>query len=108
MGFIEQKERNEFFYKDIINHSSIKFESFDELNKQQAKEYFEWYIEQKGDRLGLLQKILSDSCSGIVLDYSSKTMVDIWKWYEGRISLDEKNEFKLESEKKRYPDWLKG
>lgn len=66
--------------------SPFDFDSFDNINKKQADEYFRWYISQSETRIDLLKMFIDENHSGgIVLDNSPDSLVPLWKWFEDEI-----------------------
>lgn len=66
--------------------SPFDFDSFDNINKKQADEYFRWYISQSETRIDLLRAFIDDNHSGgINLDDSPNSLVSLWKWFEDEI-----------------------
>lgn len=79
---------------------------FKDMNKVQAKEYFEWYMSQKENRINVLKNYIKDDGGDIVFDYTVDSLIPLWEWYESKISYRELSDKEVESRKKRYPQWM--
>ncbi len=66
--------------------SPFSFDSFDNINKMQAQEYFQWYISQSEIRIDLLGMFINENHMELVsLDYSPCSLIPLWKWFEDEI-----------------------
>lgn len=83
--------------------SPFEFFVFDEFTKQEAKEYFEWYVNQTDDRIDYLKNYILKEEDDITFDYSPESLIPIWSWYEKKIMLEEKDSEELEKERKETP-----
>ena len=45
---------------------------------------------------------------GDILDYSDKSLISLWEWYETKIEMVLKDENEYQNELKQYPEWLRG
>lgn len=50
--------------------------SFDKFTKQEAQDYFEWFVSKIGERTDYLR-----INTGLRLDYSSESLVSLWAWF---------------------------
>lgn len=72
--------------------SPFDFDSFDNINKKQADEYFRWYISQSGIRIDLLRAFINENHPGrFDPDNSPDSLVPLWKWFEDEILFDGQN-----------------
>ncbi len=70
--------------------SPFDFDSFDNISKKQAQEYFEWYIAQSETRIGLLRTFTNEKNPGrISFDNSPESLVPLWDWFEDEILFGE-------------------
>lgn len=70
--------------------SPFGFDSFDNINKKQAQEYFQWYISQSEIRIGLLRTFINENhLEPINFDNSPDSLVHLWKWFEDDILFSE-------------------
>ena len=60
-------------YDILISPINKQFKNF---TKKEAESYFEWYKNQLNPRIEYLRKY-----SGVDLDYSVNSLVDIWGWF---------------------------
>lgn len=73
---------------------------FEEFSKEQAKEYFEWYMSRIGHRIQVLEQYVRWEGFEIAFDYSPDSLVPLWECffavhgaqtlldYKGRILID--------------------
>ncbi len=80
---------------------------YEEFNKKQAEEYFQWYVGQTEYRIDVLNNFLINEGKNIVLDFSPESLIPLWDWYEGKIIVEQKSEVELQKEIQSYPDWMK-
>jgi len=64
---------------------------FKKLTKKQAEKYFIWYKSQLTPRVEYLQ-----SYSGVVLDYSVDSLIDIWDWFLSIAETEETPQVRLD------------
>lgn len=75
---------------------------YSEINKNEAKEHFNWFKRQIPSRLEQL-----GAFSQIHLDYSDRSLIDIWEWYLGSVQIQSKSASELEEEHPETEEWLK-
>lgn len=81
--------------------------SFDDFTKEEAKQYFDWYVAQSDVRIKQLQRyIVETGMSGIVLDGTIESLIPLWKWFEGNIRTEKKNEEEIEAALVGQPEWV--
>ena len=70
--------------------SPFDFDSFDNISKIQAREYFQWYISQSEIRIDLLRAFINENHSErIDLDNSPESLVSLWIWFEDDVLFGE-------------------
>ncbi|VEI08747.1 hypothetical protein [Kurthia zopfii] len=78
---------------------------FIDLNKKEAKQYFEWYVSQIPERIAILKQV---SNGQILLDYSEKSLIPLFTWFLSTVTVyqlsEEEIEAKLE-DLRQYPDF---
>ena len=84
----------------------FKHDGFNTFTKAEAKEYFEWYINQKEHRVKLLQNYLIKNNVMAELDYSPESLVPLWAWYEENIVVEKKSELEIKKENEKHPEWM--
>ena len=82
------------------------FKEFDDMNKNDAKEYFEWYISQIKHRISVLKEYVHSENGDIIFDYSPESLIPLWDWYEQKIKLIKKSAEELKEEYKIYTSWV--
>ena len=92
-------------YKMMI--SPFEKIDFDKMNKKQAAEFYEWYINQINERITILQETVKEDRFTVILDYSVESLIPLWEWYENKITYRKIESSELESRNNRYPEWMK-
>ena len=87
-------------YSGLPQVAKIKFDDF---TPKMAKEYFEWYINDREHRLTILKEYLSEIHEDITLDFSPESLIPLWSWYETQIVEEDKDPNELQAEKEQYP-----
>ncbi len=77
---------------------------FDKLAKAQAKEYFQWYMDQIDVQLEELERILSGT--GILMDFSVESLIPVWEWLEKQIRMVPRKEEDIQAEIAHRPAWM--
>ncbi|WP_342428411.1 hypothetical protein [Paenibacillus sp. FSL L8-0158] len=75
---------------------------YSEMSKNEAKEHFNWFKQQIPSRLEQL-----GAFSQIHLDYTDRSLIDIWEWYLGNVQIQSKSASELEEEHPETEEWLK-
>ncbi|WP_348621928.1 hypothetical protein [Paenibacillus polymyxa] len=75
---------------------------YSEMSKNEAKEHFNWFKRQIPSRLEQL-----GAFSQIHLDYSDRSLIDIWEWYLRNVQIQSKSASELEEEHSETEEWLK-
>lgn len=81
--------------------------TFSDFTPKMAKEYFEWYINDREHRLTILKEYLSEIHEDIPFDFSPESLIPLWSWYETQIVEEDKDPYELQAEKERYPEWVR-
>ena len=85
----------------------FEYDNFEDFNKNQTEEYFQWYVNQINHRMEVLNNWLIYEGEAIELDYSPESLIPLWGWYEKHIILENKTEGELEQERAKYPEWMR-
>ncbi len=86
----------------------FEMKEFDEMNKKEAKEHFEWYINEIPNRIEILKNIYEEfGGKKENLDYSINSLEGLWKWYLKNVEIIDKSEKEILDEKSELPEWLK-
>ena len=88
----------------MLQGGKIKFEEF---TPKMAKEYFEWYINDREHRLTILKEYLREIHEDITLDFSPESLIPLWSWYETQIVEEDKDPYELQAEKEQCPEWVR-
>lgn len=80
---------------------------FEEFSKKQAKEYFQWHMEQIEHRISVLEQYIKKESGEMVFDYSPESLIPLWDWYEGHIVVENKTQEEYQREILSYPEWMK-
>lgn len=87
--------------------SPIEHDGFRTLAKRQAKQYFDWYIEQAKPRISqLYQYMLATNGANFSCDYTPQSLVALWEWFEPQINMVGKSAEEYEEELKKFPGWM--
>lgn len=81
--------------------------SFVEMNKKQAQEYFEWYMNQINIRISLLKSEITKDGENMDFDFSVESLIPLWNWYRKKITFRELSENEYNDLIHSYPDWMK-
>ncbi len=79
---------------------------FEEMNKKEAKQYFEWYVSQIPERIAILKKV---SNGQILLDYSKESLIPLFTWFLSTVTIYQLSEEEIEAELedlRQYPDFV--
>ena len=70
------------------------FKPHAEMNKKEAKAYFDDYISQIPERIAYLENYLKDQGQNqIALDYSLASLVTFWDWYGDLLTKEQKENY---------------
>lgn len=84
----------------------FKQKAFFEMNKSEAKQYFDWYMEEKSKRILILSNFIKSEGFNIPLDFTVKSLDSIWQWYITKIKYREKSKSEIKNEVNRFPEWM--
>ncbi|MBO4438942.1 MAG: hypothetical protein J5798_06275 [Spirochaetaceae bacterium] len=80
---------------------------FEEMNKKQVQEHFDWYIGQISHRLSLILNTIKEDNIDVDLDYSIESLIPLWEWYETKISYRKLDDSEYQSRISNRPKWMK-
>lgn len=90
-------------YEYLIPDFDMK--PFCQMTAKEAKFYYKWFISEILNRNKLLtDRVLEEN--GIILDYSEKSLEDIWAWYERYIYYTELSWEDYLKKLDDRPDWV--
>ena len=84
----------------------FRIDKFTNLTPKEAKQHFEWFIEEIPNRIEYLKELLRDDGIGDILDYTPESLIPLWDWYEGKIRIEKKSKEKYEEELAETPEWV--
>lgn len=82
----------------------FEFNGFGEMSKQQAKEHFDWYVNEIPKRIELLKKFINESEIGIEIkfDFTPQSLECIWWWYIEHVEVYNKTMKESECELEKF------
>ena len=81
--------------------------AFFELTAKQAKQYFEWYMDEISHRITLLWNCMHQDCPEIKeFDYSPESLIPLWEWYEPKIEQVPMTAEEIKCNVRKFPKWL--
>ncbi len=86
-------EKNKLEYNILIPPIKNEFEKMSSID---AEEYFQWYIDNIDDRIKYLKEY-----SSVELDYSVKSLIDIWSWFLKNAEIEKTPKIRLKELKKQ-------
>ena len=85
----------------------FELEYFSEMNKKQAMQYFQWFMETKEERFRVLQEYIFLDTDKVILDKTPESLIGLWEWFHSKISWEEMTKEEIELELKGRPEWMK-
>ena len=81
---------------------------FSEMNKKQAKQYFEWFIDTIDERLDILQEYITSTGGDFVLDKTPESLIPLWEWFVDKIEMIPKSDEEINNELEALPERFRG
>lgn len=92
-------------YKLMI--TPFEYIPFDEMNKKQVEEYFQWFLIEKEMRINQLQQFINASKhNSVLLDKSPQSLHYLWEWFENTMEWEEVSETVLRQRLEGRPEWM--
>ena len=88
-------------------HIPFELVPFCNMNKKQAEQYFNWFLETKEQRIKNLQEYINSETEEIVLDKSPESLIGLWRWFETKIILEKKKDEEIYEELRLSPEWMR-
>ena len=80
---------------------------FNEMNKKQVGQYFQWFMVEKDKRLYQLEQYINkNNPAKVILDKSPESLIPLWERFEDQIEWEEKTEDELKAELIGRPEWM--
>ncbi|GEM_PF-456731 len=72
--------------------------SFRDMKKNQAEQYFIWYMHEKEKRIKQLEQYVNQDLLCVILDKSPESLISLWEWFENKIEWKKSSEEELREE----------
>ncbi len=82
----------------------FEMKPFNEMNKKEAQQYFEWYTGEIPERIKILDELTED---WVTLDYTKESLIDLFSWYLKVITIREMSEEEIGAELEQYSQYPK-
>lgn len=92
--------------KYSIMEPEFVLKSFDDMNKKETQQYFDWFMSIREERISKLESYICNVSGYINLDQSPESLIPLWEWFEGQIEWETVSEEELRNEKENYPKWM--
>ena len=60
---------------------------FAKMNRKQAVQYLNWYIEVLDERIAYLANHVHETGEDVIFDYSPESLDPLWEWFMPRVKL---------------------
>ena len=90
-------------YKSLIIPNEIYIDNFENAKSDDAIKFSDWFFAQTKDRIEVLQNYINKSNDIFSLDYTDKSLIKLWTWFEDNLELVEKTDKELQNEKESTP-----
>lgn len=77
---------------------------FEEMNKKQVVQYFDWFMDTKAERIRYLEEYVHKKGGKVAFDYSPESLIDLWIWFKDKIVWEEKTQEEIEEELRITPE----
>lgn len=86
--------------KYLLMDPPFEIVDFADMNKKEANQHFEWYIDQIPVRIKMLKDAYESTGGGnsIGLDFSKSSLIKLWSWYLTNVEIVQKSNKDLELE----------
>lgn len=90
-----------------MTYPLIREKGIQQLTKEEAKEYFRYYISQIPSRIEQLSRIYEELGGGKKedLDHSKESLIPIWKWYMNNAEIVELTEEEFDKKRAMNPEF---
>ncbi len=79
---------------------------FKEMNRKQAVQYLNWYIEVLDERIAYLANHVHETGGDVIFDYSPESLDPLWEWFMPRVKLVPMSEERRKEEMKGIKPWM--
>ena len=97
------KKYNKYDYQSLLIPDELYIEDFENAKADDAIKFSDWFFAQTKDRIEVLQNYINKSNDIFSLDYTDKSLIKLWTWFEDNLELVEKTDKELQNEKESTP-----
>lgn len=90
-------------YQSLLIPDELYIEDFENAKSDDAIKFSDWFFAQTKDRIEVLQNYINKSNDIFSLDYTDKSLIKLWTWFEDNLELVEKTDKELQNEKESTP-----
>lgn len=90
-------------YQSLLIPDELYIEDFENAKADDAIKFSDWFFAQTKDRIEVLQNYINKSNDIFSLDYTDKSLIKLWTWFEDNLELVEKTDKELQNEKESTP-----
>lgn len=97
------KKYKKYDYQSLLIPDELYIEDFENAKADDAIKFSDWSFAQTKDRIEILQNYINKSNDIFSLDYTDKSLIKLWTWFEDNLELVEKTNEELQNEKESTP-----
>lgn len=97
------KKYKKYDYQSLLIPDELYIEDFENAKSDDAIKFSDWFFAQTKDRIEVLQNYINKSNDIFSLDYTDKSLIKLWTWFEDNLELVEKTDKELQNEKESTP-----
>lgn len=97
------KKYKKYDYQSLLIPNELYIEDFENAKSDDAIKFSDWFFAQTKDRIEVLQNYINKSNDIFSLDYTDKSLIKLWTWFEDNLELVEKTDKELQNEKESTP-----
>lgn len=97
------KKYKKYDYQSLLIPDELYIEDFENAKADDAIKFSDWFFAQTKDRIEILQNYINKSNDIFSLDYTDKSLIKLWTWFEDNLELVEKTDKELQNEKESTP-----
>jgi len=85
----------------------MQLPDYKNMTKKEAKVYFEKFVAEIPTRIEVLEKYANEKCkANLVFDYTVESLVPLWSWFEGIMTVEEKTPEEIQRDLDVLADWM--
>lgn len=89
------KKYKKYDYQSLLIPDELYIEDFENAKSDDAIKFSDWFFAQTKDRIEVLQNYINKSNDIFSLDYTDKSLIKLWTWFEDNLELVEKTDKEL-------------